>query len=430
MKKLEWTTTQRKVNDLLEQEINPRKITDAERQRLIASLEKFNLADIPLINYDSSIISGHQRVAVLKMLGRGEELIDVRTPNRELTLAEVKEYMLIANTHSGVFDLDILQLEFADIDMEIAGINLKQIEFESSDAFDKQMDTFFKRKEAKELKAEEDDYQIPERIQTDTVIGDLFTIGPHRLLCGDSTDSDAVAKLMDGEKADMLVTDPPYGVNYDPKWRDGLEHQKNGTANGDKVINDDNADWSIVYALFNANVIYVWHSSIKTHVFADSIIKAGYVLTYLIIWNKDLMILGRGDYHHKFEPCWYAVKDGMPHNYNGDRQQTTVWDIPAIHSFKNGKNKEDWNLVGHSCQKPIDCMSIPIKNNSKENQIIADPFLGSGSTMVAAHQLGRKCYGLELDPHYCQVIIERMVKLDSTLTLTRNGQPWKLPQSI
>jgi len=150
MKKLEWTTTQRKVNDLLEQEINPRKITDAERQRLMASLEKFNLADIPVINYDSSIISGHQRVAVLKMLGRGEELIDVRTPNRKLTLAEVKEYMLIANTHSGVFDLDILQLEFADIDMEIAGINLKQIEFESSDAFDKQMDTFFKRKQVED----------------------------------------------------------------------------------------------------------------------------------------------------------------------------------------------------------------------------------------------------------------------------------------
>jgi DNA modification methylase len=383
MKKLEWTTTPRKVNDLLALEINPRKITDSKRKELTASLEKFNLADIPVINYDNTILSGHQRVAVLQLLGRGEELIDVRCPNRKLTTAEAKEYMLIANTHSGTFDLDALQAEFADIDLSITGLNLKELEFTNSEAFEKTMDTFFKRKEAKELKAKEDDYQPPERIQTDIVPGDLFTIGPHRLLCGDSTDSDAVAKLMDGEKADML-TDPPYGIDINMNMgRRKVKPNKFENKNWDK----SRPDFFYLCKMFE-NLI-IWGGNY----FADNLP----ISKNWLCWYKKTNGLSFGE----FELAWTNC------NIN-TRILSHAW---------GGENKL------HPTMKPVVIMGWCLEFLTSET--IFDPFLGSGSTMVACHQLNRKCYGIELDPHYCQVIIERMLKLDATLTLTRNGQPWK-----
>lgn len=199
MKKLEWSTVQRKVNDLLELEINPRKITEAKRQQLIASLEKFNLAEIPAINTDNIVIAGNQRLKALHICGRGDELIDVRMPNRKLSDKELKEYALVSNSHSGEWDLELLELNFADIDLDVTGLDMRQIEFANSGELDRQMGNFFKKKEAKELQAEEDDFDVPENgSETDIVLGDLFEIGEHRLLCGDSTDEKQVYILMGG----------------------------------------------------------------------------------------------------------------------------------------------------------------------------------------------------------------------------------------
>lgn len=266
---------------------------------------------------------------------------------------------------------------------------------------------------------------IPDEVQTDIVLGDLFEIGEHRLLCGDSTNADDVARLLNGKEPYLMVTDPPYGVNYDPTWRDAVD--KKGllgnikTINSGRVSNDDNADWTETWALSPSKVCYIWHGAKHSSIVYKSLEDCDFNVRSQIIWNKPQGVFGRGDYHWKHEPCWYAVKKGNKGNWAGDRKQTTVWDIAGMSPFGKSRNEAD-TRVGHGTQKPVECMAKPIGNHDGD---VYDPFLGSGTTMVAAHQLNRKCYGMELDPKYCQVIIDRMMKLDPTIEVKRNGKPYK-----
>lgn len=259
----------------------------------------------------------------------------------------------------------------------------------------------------------EDGFEIPEEIETDIILGDMFEIGPHRLLCASSTEADAVAKLLNGKEPYLMVTDPPYGVKYDADWRNHALRKDGSPSDGraiGKVSNDDNADWSESYSLSPCRVAYVWHAGKYAGIVQDGLEKNEFEIRSQIIWNKSNFAIGRGDYHWKHEPCWYAVRKGSKGNWASDRKQTTVWDIA----------KPSKSETGHSTQKPVECMSRPIQNHDGD---VYDPFLGSGTTMVAAHQLQRKCYGMELDPKYCQVIIDRMRKLDPNLIITRNGVP-------
>ncbi|MBK9963121.1 MAG: site-specific DNA-methyltransferase [Saprospiraceae bacterium] len=241
------------------------------------------------------------------------------------------------------------------------------------------------------------------------MLGDLFEIGEHRLLCGDSTDSDAVAKLLNNKEPYLMVTDPPYGVVYDASWRDDvLSEGETGRAKG-KVKNDDKADWTEVWALSPAKVAYVYHADKFSGIVQKSLEDCDFDIRCQIVWVKSHFAIGRGDYHYKHEPCWYAVKKGNKGNWASDRKQTTVWEIA----------KPQKSETGHSTQKPIECMAKAIANHDGD---VHDPFLGSGSTMVAAHQLNRKCYGMELDPKYCQVIVDRMLKLDPALIIKKNGE--------
>lgn len=215
----------------------------------------------------------------------------------------------------------------------------------------------------------------------------------------------------------LMVTDPPYGVEYDPTWREKAGVSKNKAKMG-KVQNDHRVDWSESYKLFNAQVAYVWHSGRYTKEFALSLEDAGFEIISQIIWNKERFALSRGDYHWKHEPCWYAVKAGKNHNWQGARDQSTVWDINA---------RED-SGHGHGTQKPLECMARPIRNNSKAGDLICDPFLGSGTSLIAADQLGRVCYGTELEPNYCQIIINRYQaqcqKDEKEFECTINGEPY------
>lgn len=250
------------------------------------------------------------------------------------------------------------------------------------------------------LEAEEDDYEMPSEIQTNIVLGDLIEIGNHRLLCGDSTDSDAVARLMDGEKADMVFTDPPYGVEYkgiNNDTRDGLEDLLTA-AFGNYLTNSK-----------KGASVYCFHSDRSADIF-HSVFRSFCHFSSMIIWMKESIVLSQTDYQSKHEPCLYGWFDNGTHSWYSDRKQESIW-------LAKSKKEE-----GHTTPKPIDIVSKALTNSSLPNHLIFDLFLGSGSTMVAAHQLNRKCYGMELDPKYCQVIVDRMQKLDPTLEIKINGK--------
>lgn len=216
----------------------------------------------------------------------------------------------------------------------------------------------------------------------------------HRIICGDSTDAATVDALLDGEVPNLMVTDPPYGVNYDPSWRARAGVNLNKGKLG-KVENDDRADWREAWALFPGEIAYVWHGGLHAGTVQDSLVATGFSVRAQIIWAKDRFVLSRGDYHWQHEPCWYAVRNKG--NWTGDRSQSTVWNIPA---------RED-SGVGHGTQKPVECMKRPIENNSEPGDAVYEPFSGSGTTIIAAEMIGRRCFAIELNPVYVDVAVRR-----------------------
>lgn len=378
--KLKWETKKVKVKDLIELDINPRKISDAKKQKLIESLEKFNLAEIPAVNTDMQIIGGNQRVSALMLVGRGEEEIDVRVPNRKLTKKEVKEYAIISNTHAGEFDFEILEEWFVE------DVNIEEIGFEIPgwDDWQTQLD--------KELVGgvKDDDFDVPVGgSETDIVEGDIFEIGHHRLLCGSSTQTDTWKRLMGDELADLVITDPPYNVDY-----------KGGTKEGLKIKNDNMSDgdfYQFLYDFYTAlgsytkagGAWYVWHADSEGANFRKAMADAGIMVKQCLIWVKNTLVIGRQDYHWKHEPCLYGWKEGAAHGWYNDRKQTTV-----LNFDRPQRNAE------HPTMKPIPLIAYQMGNSSKAGDIVADGFWGSGTTMVAAHQTDRRCRMMELDCKY------------------------------
>jgi len=229
-----------------------------------------------------------------------------------------------------------------------------------------------------------------------SVPGDLWQLGAHRLICGNSTSPDVVGKLLGDLKPLLMVTDPPYGVEYDPSWRNQAGTAK--TRRTGKVLNDDRADWREAWVLFPGDVAYVWHGALHAATVVDSLIAAGFAIRSQIIWAKDRLVLSRGDYHWQHEPCWYAVRAKGKGHWAGDRKQTTLWQI--------ANRDQDADTV-HGTQKPVECMRRPILNNSSPGQAVYEPFMGSGTTLIAAETTGRVCYGIELNPAYVDVAIDR-----------------------
>lgn len=260
--------------------------------------------------------------------------------------------------------------------------------------------------------AQEDDFEVPEieTVTTDIQIGDLFEIGRHRLLCGDSTVAENVARLMDGEKVDMIQTDPPYGVSYVGKTKKALTIENDAMSSDQTFELFDSALTAVWSAWNDGGAIYATVPAVRLQLGFMKVLEDRDCLRQIMVWNKSAMVLGHSDYHYKHEPILYGWKPGAAHYFTSDRTQTTVFDFD-----KPSRNAE------HPTMKPIALWGKMIENSSKSGWIVFDPFLGSGTTMVAAHQLNRTCYGIELSPQYCQVIIQRMLKLDPALPVKRNG---------
>jgi DNA modification methylase len=230
--------------------------------------------------------------------------------------------------------------------------------------------------------------------------GDVWQLGPHRLVCGDATDPEAVKAAIGRSSPLLMVTDPPYGVGYDPAWReqiiDAASGRKKSIYATGTIANDDCADWRAAWALFPGDVAYVWHGSLHAGAVEASLAIAGFRTRSLIVWDKGRLIISRGHYHWRHEACWYTVRKGRTAGWTGDRKQTTVWQIPHRRSD-----------TGHPTQKPIECMRRPIMNHTRPGDAVYDPFLGSGSTLIAAELAGRICRGIELEPRFVDVAIAR-----------------------
>jgi len=368
---------------------NPRLIKDDKFNKLVKSIKEFpKMLEIRpiVVNSDMIVLGGNMRLKACKEAGLKEVPIIFAD---DLTEDEQKQFIIKDNVGFGEWDWEQLANEWDTDKLEEWGLDIPDFEVKE------------------ELAAEEDDYEMPDEVQTDIVLGDLFEIGEHRLLCGDSTCSDTVAKLMNGEKADMVFTDPPYGVDYEGVNNDHLKAEQLRQFIYDAFLNVD------LFLRGGANY-YVWHPDIHAYEFIGAIRDVGWrqAKPSTIQWVKDSLVLSQGDYHLRNEPCLYGWKEGKNRQRVEDRTQDTIWEFP--------KPKK---AEGHPTMKPIPLCERAIINSSKINWLIIDTFLGSGSTMVAAHQLKRKCYGMELDPKYCQVIVDRMRKLDPALVIKKNGVP-------
>jgi DNA modification methylase len=380
-----------KISEIKANPNNPRIIKDDKFKKLVKSLKDFpemvNVRPI-VVNQDMVVLGGNMRLKAMKEAGWKEAPVHIVDWDEQ----KQREFIIKDNVGFGEWDWQMIANEWDVTEVEDWGLDVPNLET------------------AEELNAEEDDFDVPDEVQTDIVLGDLFEIGEHRLLCGDSTDSDQVAKLMNGEKADMVFTDPPYNINYG-----NIKHPKfkQRDIENDNMSGADFKDFCNAFTsnikLFCDGVVYCWAGPVKDGRIMFTALDEALHNSTMIVWNKDQFTLGRGKYQNKNEVCWFGWnKSGE--TFTDDRTLTNVWD------FERPKKSEL-----HPTMKPIKLIENGLNHNPKANSVL-DLFLGSGSTMVAAHQLKRKCYGMELDPKYCQVIIDRMRKLDPAIVIKRNGQ--------
>ena len=375
---------------------------DDQVAKIAASMAKFGWTVPCMVADDGELIAGHGRVLAATMLGLNEVPV-IRLGH--LDDAERRAYRIADNKLTELGDWDEAMLRD-----EIAGLLAEDFDLTLLGITDEDLDALLQDPDVGDGEAEGED-DIPEApVDPVSRPGDLWLLGKHRLLCGDATVVTDVERVLNGTQPLLMVTDPPYGVKYDPAWRN--KTGASATKRTGKVLNDDRADWREAWALFSGDVAYVWHGALHATTVAESLEAAGFNVRSQIIWAKDRLVLSRGDYHWQHEPCWYAVKKTGKGHWAGDRKQTTLWQI-------SGKD-QDADTV-HGTQKPVECMRRPILNNSSPGQAVYEPFMGSGTTLIAAETTGRVCYGIELNPTYVDVAVQRwqqFTRLDAVLAET------------
>jgi DNA modification methylase len=368
---------------------NARTHSESQIEQIAASMKAFGWTNPVLVDESGVIIAGHGRVQGARLLGWTEAPVIVA---RGWTEAQKRAYVIADNriAENAGWDAELLALEFAELgdlgfDLDVLGFS--EVERRTIAARGTQGLT--------------DPDDVPE-VTGDPVTepGDLWVLGRHRVLCGDSTNAADVRRLLGGAEPHLMTTDPPFGVNYDAAWRNSVVDIKTGrrkTARAVGVVtNDHRADWREAWALFPGDVAYVWHASLHTTEVLTSLEAVGFERRSQIIWDKTRLLISRGHYHWRHEPCWYVVRKGCGAHWQGARDQATVWPI------EHRKSE-----TGHSTQKPVECMRRPMLNNSAPGDAVYDPFLGSGTSVIAAEMEDRVCYGLELEPRYVDVIVSR-----------------------
>lgn len=403
-----------KISDLKPAEYNPRKKLkpgDKDYEKIKKSIQEFGFADPLVVNKDMTVIGGHQRLTVATDLGYTEvpcAIVDVDDDR-------AKALNIALNKISGEWDERKLYALLQDL--EKSSLDLMVTGFEPPE-----MEQLFNKMATKVI--EEDDFDVVKELQKLTMSkpGDVWYLGRHKIVCGDATDPEVYQTLMGDEKANMILTDPPYNVNVEE------------TAG--KIMNDNMSDDDFYQFLLSAykamyenladdGSIYVFHADTKGVIFRQAFQDAGFYLSGVCIWRKDRLVLGRSPYQWRHEPCLFGWKQKGRHEWYSDRKQTTVWEYDRPKSSKD-----------HPTMKPVQLMAYPIRNSSMTNGIILDPFLGSGSTMMACEETDRICRGIELDPKFVDVEVKRWrsyMKENGQITdcyVVRNGQKLTYEEAV
>ena len=385
------------ILELHEYKKNAKKHDEIQINNVMQSIKEFGMVQPLVIDQNNTIIIGHCRFRALKRL-KWEEVPCVRIEN--LSENEINKLRLLDNKlNESEWDFDLLADQVTEIDWSDFDIDWSILEIDE---------------EPQEI-VEDEMPEVPE--EPKAKVGDIYELGCHRLICGDSTNSEVIKRLMDGAKADILITDPPYNVDYEGKTKDALKIQN------DKMDNDSFRQF-LVDAFTSANevmrggaVFYIWHADSEGYNFRGACNDVGWKVRECLIWNKNCMVMGRQDYQWKHEPCLYGWKDGASHVWASDRKQTTVLDFAR-------PNRNDI----HPTMKPVALFAYQIKNNTYKGDAVLDTFGGSGSTLIACEQLGRKCFMCELDEHYVDVIVKRYIDFTNNkndVYVIRDGQKIK-----
>jgi len=396
------------LDQLLPYARNARTHSDEQVAQIAASIKEFGFVNPILVGPDRVIIAGHARSMAARKLGLTEVPVIVvdglnENQRRALSLAD-NRLPLEAGWDEAMLRLEIEALKDADYDLDILG---------------------FEDEELRSLLAQQDatggltdENEIPEPPANPVAaVGDIWLLGNHRLICGDCTDPAVVARVLDGAKPLLLVTDPPYGIELDSEWRDRaglngcgaaepsyMKHRTEGHTQT-TISGDTRADWSEAFELVpSLQVAYVWHASVFTREVLNGLERIGFLYPQQIIWNKGRVVLTRTHYWYQHEPCWYVRKKRAPWYGKPGSENATIWDSASPKFIMGGSGEEKFD---HPTQKPVELMRKPIRNHTIPGEAIYEPFCGSGTTLIAAEETGRNCYGVELDPKYVDVIVRR-----------------------
>ena len=394
----------RKVDELIPYARNSRTHDAAQVAQIAGSIKEFGFTN-PILADKDGVVAGHGRIMGAQLIYKdggtitlpsGEELPAGTVPVLSCdgwSEPKRRAYVIADNKLSlnAGWDDELLKLELDDLaelgfDLELTGFSQDEIAAMTPEQVSAGLT---------------DENAVPELpVDPTTKPGDLWLLGPHRLLCGSSTMVDDVTRLMDGQAPNTMITDPPYGVKYEADWRAKAKNVKATAREANSSLkNDDQADWYDAYVLFPGSVAYVWHASAFTDVVMDGLRRAGFEVKQQIIWNKNVHALSRSDFHWKHEPCWYAVKPKGDRNWKGGRTQMTVRDIKSV-IFEDGK-------TAHPTQKPLEIYTRSLEFHTNQGEYVYDPFGGSGTLAIACEKLGRRALVMELDPKYCDVIVKR-----------------------
>jgi DNA modification methylase len=399
-----------KTTDIVPYSRNAREHSATQIAQIVASIREFGFTNPVLLDESNVLIAGHGRLEAARYLNMPQlpALMLPGLSDAQKAALRIADNKLALNA---TWDDDLLRTELADLrdvgfDLSLTGFGDEELGALFADRTDGLTDP--------------DDVPEPPA-EPITQLGDVWLLGRHRLVCGDATSEADVSLALDGVKPHLMVTDPPYGVDYDPDWRNdalqagvGARGAPGGRAVG-RVTNDERADWTDAWALSPSDVAYVWHGALHMTTVLDSLRSATYEPRSLIIWAKQQFVISRGHYHNQHEPCWYAVRNGKTAHWAGDRSQTTLWQIDKPHKSE----------TGHSTQKPVECMKRPIENNSSPGQAVYDPFVGSGTTIIAAEMTGRTAHCIEISPTYCDTSIIRWQNFTGQQATTPDGIPYQ-----